>query len=187
MNKEENTNFEGKVLVADPFLQDPYFSRSVVLVTEMNENGSIGFILNKPLTLSVEDAIEGFPEFDKFLSLGGPVDQETMLFVHKRGDILDGSLKLSNDLYWGGDFEQLKVLISQDLIKSDEVYFYLGYAGWSPEQLQAEIAQGNWSISEFSSLYLEDDEPDNVWKRAMLRSDSTSAFLANFPENPSLN
>lgn len=187
MSKEENVNFEGKVLVSDPFLQDPYFTRSVVLITEMNENGSIGFILNKPLSLSVEDAIEGFPDFDKFLSLGGPVDQETMLFVHRKGDILDGSLPLSNGLYWGGDFEQLKVLISQELIKPDDIYFYLGYAGWSPEQLEAEIEQGNWSVSDFSPVYLEDDESDNTWKRAMLRSNSPNAFLANFPENPSLN
>ena len=187
MNSEDLNNIEGKVLVADPFLQDPYFTRSVVLITETNDKGSIGFILNKPLSLSIEDAIEGFPEFDKFLSLGGPVDQEVMLFLHRKGDILDGSLSLGNGLFWGGDFEQLKVLISQELIKEDDIYFFLGYAGWSPGQLEAELQQGNWALSDFSPKYMEEDEADNTWKKALLRSNSTNAFLANFPENPSLN
>lgn len=187
MSEKNQNSLEGKILIADPFLQDPYFSRSIILITEDNENGSIGFILNKPLSLSVEEAIDDFPDFEKFLSLGGPVEQEVMFFMHTKGAILDGSVEVAKGLFWGGNFDQLKVLISQELIKEDEIYFYLGYAGWSPGQLEYELKLGSWSVSDFSPIYVKDDTSENIWKRAILRSDNKFSFLANFPENPSLN
>lgn len=187
MSENKLNKYEGKVLIADPFLQDPYFSRSVILLTEVNEQGSIGFILNKPLSLSIEDAIEDFPDFDKFLALGGPVEQEVMFFLHTKGDIIDGSVEVAKGLYWGGNFDQLKVLISQELVKESDIHFYLGYAGWSPSQLEYELKQGNWSVGDYSPLYIDENTSENIWKKAILRSDNKFSFLANFPENPSLN
>jgi putative transcriptional regulator len=188
MNENTPNSLEGKVLIADPFLQDPFFCRSVVLLTEHNEEGSIGFILNKPIDLTIDEAVEGFPEFDKTISLGGPVEQEVMFFLHTRGDILDDTMEIVPGVYWGGDFEKLKAFVSQGMVAENEIFFFLGYAGWSPEQLKEELAQGNWTIADFSMRYLKDaDEEENTWKRAILRSDNKNAILANFPENPSLN
>src|SRR4029077_16781585 len=98
---------KGKILISEPFLNDPNFKRTIILLAEHNEEGSIGFILNKPTNLKIKDTIEDFPEFDAIVYYGGPVQLNTLQFIHKAGDIIEGSLEIADGLFWGGSFDIL--------------------------------------------------------------------------------
>ena len=92
---------KGKVLLAQPFMTDPHFSRSVILLVEHNEETSLGFILNKPLRINVNELIAEFPEIDSEVYYGGPVATDTIHYVHKKGDILEDSKMVTPGIYIG--------------------------------------------------------------------------------------
>src|ERR1043165_9385764 len=125
----------GQLLLSEPFMFDENFRRTVVLVCEHTpENGTVGLILNKPINLRLNDVVEGFPPFKAKIFLGGPVGTDTMQFLHCLGDKIENSLKLTDNLYWGGNFEQLKTMMAEGLIGAGEVRFFLGYRRRSPGQ-----------------------------------------------------
>ena len=142
---------QGRVLISEPFLNDTYFRRSVVLLTEHSEEGSVGFVLNKPVALSVDDVLTDFPEIDTEVSIGGPVNTNTIHYIHTLGDTIPNSVKVFNNLYWGGDFDVIKQMISDGQIKGSEIRFFLGYAGWSPKQLENELSENAWLVSEMKA------------------------------------
>ena len=135
---------QGRVLISEPFLNDTYFRRSVVLLTEHSEEGSVGFVLNKPVDLSVNDVLNDFPNVDAEISIGGPVNTNTIHYIHTLGESIPGSVKVLENLYWGGEFDALKELIRQDAQLSSRIRFFLGYAGWSPKQLDNELSENAW-------------------------------------------
>jgi len=95
---------KGVLLVAEPsIIGDVSFNRSVVLLAEYNENGSVGFILNKPLQYELKDFI---PEIDSSIPVynGGPVDQDNLYFIHRIPELIPDSIEISNGIFWGGDF-----------------------------------------------------------------------------------
>ena len=123
---------KGKVLLAEPFMRDSNFKRAVVLMCENNEEGSLGFVLNKPLEdTKIDRLVPEFPEFDANVYFGGPVQTDTIHYVHNVGELLDDSVKITEGVYWGGDFEKLKFLISSGLVKPHNIRFFIGYTGWS--------------------------------------------------------
>ncbi len=137
----------GCLLVSEPYGDDPYFRRAVVLITEYREDGAVGFILNKCLAMNLSDLVENFPETEYSLCLGGPVSPSTLHYVHTLGDVLlPGAVHITRDLYWGGEFSNLKQLISAGLVPQESIKFFLGYSGWSRGQLQDEIARGGWGV-----------------------------------------
>lgn len=179
---------KGKLLVSEPFLNDPCFKRTVILVSEHNEEGSIGFILNKPTQISLNDGVQDFPEFNVPLFFGGPVNTDTLQYIHKLGNRLEGSKEISNGLYWGGDIEQLKFLIDTKQIRPDEIRFYAGYSGWMPNQLNSEIREHSWIISTYiNSMVPFSERPNVMWSEVLKSMGNEYAIIANFPEDPSLN
>ena len=128
----------GQFLVSEPNMQDLNFKRSVLLLTEHNHNESIAFIINQTTKLSVNDLIEDFPKFNAKVHIGGPVEKNTLHFIHSLGDKIDQSVAVSENLYWSGNFETLKTLIRNGEVKESEVKFFSGYSGWSPDQLEDE-------------------------------------------------
>jgi len=107
---------KGKLLIAEPTLTgDVSFNRSVVLLAEHNEEGSVGFILNKPLEYSISDLIaEIHTPFQVYN--GGPVEQDNLYFIHKVPHLIGNSIEISNGIYWGGDFEKTIQLINEKTI-----------------------------------------------------------------------
>jgi len=116
----------GQVLLVDLFLEDPYFKRSVILLCEHNQQGSIGFILNRNMELPLEEVLQDFPDIHSTINYGGPVETDSLHYVHNVGEILDGSVKVMNGNWWGGDFEKLKFLIRTELVKPENIRLYLG-------------------------------------------------------------
>jgi putative transcriptional regulator len=177
----------GKLLIAEPFLDDPYFKRSVVLLTEHNENGSIGFILNKPIEIKLKDAVGELPPLDSNIHLGGPVARETLHFLHTEGELIDGSLEIMQGLFWGGNFETLKKLIEQDKIKPESIKFFVGYSGWEPQQLDKELKLNSWIVLEGDLSIIMKRNTANLWKDILKDKGNEFGVIADFPQDPTMN
>jgi len=172
----------GQILLAEPFMTDPNFRRSAILLCEHGEDGSVGFIMNKPLDMKVDELIASFPEFDSTVLLGGPVQTDTIHYLHTKGDLLEGSREVAEGVYWGGDFEKLKFLITSNLIKPRDIRFFVGYSGWSERQLDDEMGLGSWVIAEMHPNYLFKTRPKKVWRKAMYNKGDTYTVIAQMPE-----
>ena len=177
----------GKVLLAEPFMLDPNFKRSAVLLCEHTNDGSVGFIMNKPLNMRVDELVEGFPEFDSGVLFGGPVQTDTIHYIHNVGPLLDDSVKVFDGIYWGGDFEKLKFLISSQLILPTNIRFFVGYSGWSEGQLSDELSYGSWVLADMDANYLFKSKPMNLWQQVMYNKGNTFTVIAQLPEAMSWN
>ncbi|NTW74921.1 MAG: YqgE/AlgH family protein [Chlorobiaceae bacterium] len=177
----------GKLLLASANLLESHFKRTVLLMCEHNEEGSLGFILNRPMEFKVCEAITGFDEIDEPLHMGGPVQVDTVHFLHTRGDVVDDAQEILPGLFWGGDKDQLSYLINTGVIKPSEVRFFLGYAGWSAGQLKDEFEEGSWYLAEGSSDLIFSDEYERMWSRTVRSKGGEYGFIANSPELPGMN
>ena len=177
----------GDVLLAEPYMLDPNFKRSAVLLCEHGEEGSVGFIMNKPLKMRVDELVDDFPEFDSEVLFGGPVQTDTIHYVHNVGDLLEDSVPVVNGVYWGGDFEKLKFLISSKLIKPENIRFFVGYSGWSEGQLSDEMEYRSWVLADMHANYLFKSKPRNLWRQVMYNKGDTYTVIAQMSEGQSLN
>lgn len=187
MNTTVLKPIKGRLLVSLPFLNDSFFGRSVVLLTEHNDQGSVGFILNKPFNTKIHNAIKDFPESGSKLYVGGPVENNSLFYLHTLGDLINDSIEIFKGLYWGGNFETIKLLISSEQIKSKDIKFFAGYSGWGPNQLQRELKEKSWVVSESTIKNIMDYNHENLWKEIVEKSGKENALWANYPINPSLN
>ncbi len=177
----------GRILVSEPFLLDSYFKRSVILLGEHGDDGTVGFILNKPTDLKLNDALEDFPPFDVPLYFGGPVQTDTIHFLHTLGPKLVGSKEILKGIFWGGDLEMLKLLIDTHQVSKNEIRFFAGYSGWEPQQLNDELKGHTWIVSNCKKDFAFSEHPEDLWGQVLRTMGSQYAILANFPEDPSLN
>lgn len=187
MSEHDKIPEKGKFLVSEPFLSDPYFKRSVVLLSEHNTEGSVGFILNKPTEIKLNDAIKDFPKIDSYLYFGGPVQTDSLQYIHTLGSRIDGSREVMKGVYWGGNFETLKMLIDTNQIHPDEIRFFVGYSGWQPSQLADEIKEKSWIVAPGDFEHAFFDNPKQLWRDVLRHLGKEYSILANFPEDPSLN
>ena len=178
---------KGRVLISEPFLLDNYFKRSIVLLTEHNDEGTIGFVLNKPISVNINEVIEDFPSIQTEVSLGGPVSTNTLHFLHTLGDIIPNSLPVKDNIYWGGDFEIIKRLIASENINSGQIRFFLGYSGWSANQLDNELEENSWVVSEITADEIMMPMNKHFWKKTLKGMGSKYEMWSNFPENPEMN
>lgn len=183
-----NAPTQGALLISEPFMLDPNFERSVVMLCEHNDEGTLGLVLNQRSNLLLSDVLDGVRS-DKFpLYIGGPVQANALFFLHKSFDKLTSGTQISEDVYWGGDFDRLLVLIEENLIEPEEVKFFLGYSGWSPGQLDQEIEQNSWAVHnafDAAIAFLTDGE--DLWKHALISLGPKYAHVAQFPKSPNLN
>ncbi len=182
----ENTPQKGSFLISEPFLPDPNFKRTVIILTEHNNDGTVGFVLNKRMEISLHDAMEDFPSVDIPIYFGGPVQPDTLHFIHTI-DILEGRHEIFDGLYWGGNFEALKAMAAKKFIKKENIIFFIGYSGWSPDQLDSEIKEKSWIVTPAKPELLFTDNQDDLWKTVLQSMDQKYSIIANFPEDPSLN
>jgi putative transcriptional regulator len=195
MNKDELFKIQsntlnpaiGNVLISEPFMNDFYFRRSVILIIDHNEEGSLGVIINKRLTIPFNEIVQGFPEFKADVYLGGPVETDRIFFIHTVGEMIPDSHKISDGLYWSGNINVLKSMIKMDLIKPHEVRFYVGYAGWDGGQLRNELKANTWLVGKFSSKQLLTTMPGKMWKSFVRQMGKRYMLWDKFPVNPSEN
>lgn len=177
----------GRLLVSEPFMQDPYFKRSVVLLTEHNERGSFGLILNKPIPMYLNEAIENAPSFDSKLALGGPVQKETLHYLHLLGDRIPNSTEVMDGIFWGGDFESVKDLIVTGELQPNNIRLFVGYSGWAEGQLDHEMKSKSWIVAHADKDVLFNQKPENLWEEVLKGMGSPYDYLIKLPEDPRLN
>jgi len=178
----------GKVIISAPFMNDYYFGRGLVLLLEHNENGSMGFIINKKTKLFVSDMIDGFPDISIPLYIGGPVQTDSIFFIHNRPDLIDDSINIYEDLYWGGNFKQLRTFLAEGMIQVNEIRFFLGYSGWEANQLDEELNEETWIVSNklsFNKIIKTDS--DKMWQNTVISLGNKYLHWLNFPINPNEN
>lgn len=178
----------GSLLVAEPYMLDVNFRRAVILVTDhSDEEGTVGFIINKPLTVTITELVEDFPQIDSLAYYGGPVSTNTIHYIHNVGMMLDGSTEIAPGVFWGGDYEKLKFLIGQELIKTENIRFFVGYSGWSAGQLNEEMDASSWITSQVHANYIFKSKPSRLWNQVMHHMGDVYSVLAQLPEQPNLN
>lgn len=177
----------GSILLAEPFMMESAFRRAAVLLCEHNEEGSLGFVLNKPLEMRVDELVADFPEFNSIVHYGGPVQTDTIHFIHSVGDLLENSTAILPGVYWGGSFDELKFLIRSELIKPNQIRFYIGYSGWSEGQLAEEMLRGSWVLANGDPNYIFKSSPKRLWKQIMHHKGDRYTVIAEMPDAPNWN
>jgi putative transcriptional regulator len=179
---------KGHLLLAEPtIIGDVSFNRSVILLAEHNEDGSVGFILNKPIDYTINDFV---PEIEASFKIynGGPVEQDNLYFIHSIPELITKSIEISNGIYWGGDFELTKSLINEGKINKEDIRFFLGYTGWESKQLVSELQDNSWIITD-NTLKKEilSKSSKKFWKEKISELGGDYVIWSNAPENPNLN
>lgn len=178
---------KGQVLLAEPFLNDPYFRRTVIFLCEHNTEGSFGFVLNNYIDVELEQIMENMPAFRGRISIGGPVRNSNLYYLHTLGEKIEESVEIIPGVYMGGNFDVLKKMLQAGAVKKDEVRFFVGYSGWSPEQLENEIKTQSWFVANVPKEIVMNSQLDDLWKTIMKSMGKKGQMLANMPEDPSLN
>jgi putative transcriptional regulator len=179
---------KGDLLISEPYLPDPNFERTVILICEHNEEGSIGFVLNKPSILKLEDVMDEVQGFETTLYTGGPVQQNTLHFIHKTKDIFSDYRTLKEGLYWGGNFDELLSFINIRKINPGDFRFFIGYSGWSPDQLETEIKENSWIIYKNATPeQVFGLSPDSLWRSVLKSMGGEYRAISNYPIDPRLN
>lgn len=178
---------KGRILISEPFLMDNYFKRSIVLLTEHTDEGTVGFVLNKPVSMKVNEIMTDLPAIDTIVSLGGPVQTNTLHYIHTLGDIIPNSMKIMENIFWGGEFDVIKRLLESGSLNNENIRFFLGYSGWQSSQLDDEIADNAWVVAEISPEEIMTPMNKHFWNKTLFRLGKKYQMWSNFPENPQMN
>ncbi len=179
---------KGHLLIAEPsIIGDMSFNRSVILLADHSAEGSIGFILNKPLKFTLNELIKDTEE-NFIVFNGGPVEQDNLYFIHTVPDLIPQSIEISLGIYWGGNFDSVLDLLNEGRLESGDIRFFLGYSGWEPNQLEEELKCNVWLIDRNdyrNDLIIKSN--DTFWKEKMVELGGDYSIWSNAPENPSYN
>lgn len=178
---------KGCFLLSEPFLDDDYFRRAVILLCEHNEDGSFGFVLNNYISIALKELVEDLGDFNAIVSLGGPVAPNNLYYLHTLGNKIPGSKEVLKGVYLGGEFDVLKTLINEKAIKPNQIKFFLGYSGWESKQLDREMREDSWIVTKPSVKLLMGKEDKNLWENVMNKMGGKYSIISKYPINPSLN
>lgn len=177
----------GILLIADPFLKDPNFLRTVVFLCEHKAEGSFGFVLNRKYENTLNELI---PELDNFpmpVYYGGPVQMDTIHFLHQYPDDIPGGMEVLKGIYWGGDFDAVVNILKNEDIDPNKIRFFIGYSGWGDGQLENEMKEKSWLTVEATRKLIFHPKTDEIWKDSLKQLGGDYEMMANFPIDPQLN
>jgi len=177
----------GILLIADPFLKDPHFKRTVVFICEHQKEGSFGFVLNKQFDQTLDELIVNFEGFPIPVYYGGPVQVDTIHFLHEYPDLIPGGQEVLKGVYWGGDFKMVTKMVINNEIDFNKIRFFLGYSGWSNGQLNEELKEKTWLTVSATRNLIFHPSPDEIWKDSLKHLGGDYEMMINFPIDPQLN
>ncbi len=177
----------GILLLSDPFLKDPNFARSVILLCEHNTEGSFGLMLNKKTRLVLEDIVEPASGLKIEVYEGGPVQQNSLHFIHCRPNLIPESVEVAEGVYWGGDFDTVVDLLREKILSPGDIRFFVGYSGWGEGQLAEEYETKSWIIAEADPTIVFLPNENQIWKKSLNTLGGEYAQMGNYPTDPQLN
>jgi putative transcriptional regulator len=178
---------KGQVLLAEPFLSDPYFRRTVIFLCEHNKEGSFGFVLNNYIDVELDQIMENMPVFNGKISIGGPVRNSNLYYLHTLGEQVEESVEVIPGVYMGGNFETIRKMLVSGKVEKDQVRFFVGYSGWSPQQLENEMKTKSWFVTTIQKDLVMNTDVEDLWKIIMQNMGKKGKIIANMPEDPTLN
>lgn len=178
---------KGTLLIANPFLKDPNFSRTVIFLCENTEQGTFGFVLNKQFSTNLNKLIPdlGMPAFPVFS--GGPVQPDSLHFLHQYPDLISGGEEVFDGVYWGGNFESLQIHLKNNDISTDKIRFFIGYSGWTEGQLDMEMKEDSWITVKATRKLIFETSATETWKESLNFLGGDYKLMANYPIDPQLN
>lgn len=177
----------GVLLIADPFLKDSNFMRTVVMLCDHQEEGSFGFVLNRPLKYTLQEILPDLEGVTMPVSFGGPVQTDSLHFLHLCPDQIPGSQEVTDGIYWGGDFGVVKDLLLKDRIDHGKIRFFVGYSGWGSNQLEEEMKGKSWITAMAKKRLIFNLRVDEIWKESLRMLGDDYSQMTNFPIDPQLN
>ena len=177
----------GVLLIADPFLKDPNFMRTVVFLTEHREDGTIGFVLNRQYENTLDELLPEVEGHQLPVYFGGPVQTNTIHFLHSYPEEIPGGIEVMKGVYWGGDFDAVVNLINNGLADPEKIRFYIGYSGWSQGQLETEMAEKTWLTVDAVPKLVFHADAEEIWKDSLKHLGGEFEMMINFPIDPQLN
>ena len=177
----------GTLLIAEPFLKDPNFMRTVILLCEHQEEGSFGFVLNREFGSTLEDLMPDVTRLNIPVYYGGPVQPDTLHFLHAYPDEIPGGLEVSKGVYWGGDFSTALELLEKGVLDADKIRFFIGYSGWTGGQLDNELKEKSWLMANGSDHLIFHHDFRQIWKDSLRHLGGEYEIMINFPTDPQLN
>ncbi|MFT4152227.1 YqgE/AlgH family protein [Parafilimonas sp.] len=177
----------GTFLVANPHLNDPNFLRTVIFLCEHSHEGSFGFVLNRKLNYTVDELVPELGDFQLPVFEGGPVELNTLHFLHQYPDEIPGGKEIIEGVYWGGEFDKLIELINSRTADIQKIRFFLGYSGWGEKQLEAEMGEKTWIVAPATRKFLFGNHEKVLWKEVLKELGSEYELIINAPLDPRLN
>ncbi len=161
--------------------------RTVVFICRHSEEGSFGFVLNKIFNQTLDELITGLDGIEMPVYYGGPVQTDTVHYIHQYPDLIPDSYKISDEIFWGGDFETVKTLLRTKQVDPGKIKFFIGYSGWEKNQLTSELTENSWLTATATRKIVFNTDSDIVWKESLKHLGGKYEMLINFPIDPQLN
>lgn len=175
---------KGSIIFSQPLMNDKNFKRSIILICEHGRDGSFGYKLNDKvdceyLEINVDKKIKNN------LYHGGPVDNTFLNFVHNDNDLGGDKLKIKKNIFLGGDYDEIKLKMYQKEIKCK---FFMGYSGWSKDQLENEIKENSWIvINNFDLDKIFEIVDEKSWSKILSEDSFRNKIFSNYPSDSTLN
>ncbi len=171
-------------LIGSPFLMDYFFERAVVYVPLHDEQGSMGFILNRKMKgVSLPAVIHELPEEINIpVYVGGPVSMNSLFWIHTLPDIPD-AIKIGDGIYMGGKSSEIIKAVKEGILTKDNLKCFLGYSGWGKNQLLRELKEGSWVVIPASKDIIFKDGDKIDWRDLTWIKGGLTRLLSQIPDN----
>lgn len=178
----------GDLLISEPYLPDPNFERTVVFLCEHDENGTFGFVLNNKAHVELNELVDEVGNYPAKLFVGGPVEHDTLHFVHREVSLAPSSREVVPGVFWGGDFNRLTEMMNTREISTEDLRFFIGYSGWAAGQLMDEIKAKSWIVLKGTKPEMIFDwDNQDLWKACLNTMGGKYRLMSNYPKDPRMN
>ena len=151
-----------------------------------DSEGSLGLVINRKHHFELGSLIAcDFPHQGVYF--GGPVEENSLACLHQQGSSVQGELPFTDELSLNLDVGAVLGALGDEILQPRQVRFFMGYSGWSPGQLEAEIKAGAWFVTRGNEELVLHSKPDTLWRTVLRKMGGEYALVANFPEDPILN
>ena len=181
---------KGSLLIANPVLPDPNFSRTVILLCNHNDQGSFGLVINRSTQLKAPDlfsSIDILKSYNAKIYIGGPVSQSMVFYLYRSSRNVIDLDEICPGVYLGSNLETLESLYLDIENPEENIRFYLGYSGWSDGQLDGEMEQNSWLVQDANEQFIFLDSENLIWPKAVNSLGEKYRYLTKAPVNPQWN